>query len=79
MDTDSFLVNFDGVDVYKEVKEGKLRDQMNFSNFPVNHELYGITRKGELGLFKSETADIPIAEAICLALKCYNILLDYRK
>ena len=33
-------------------------------------------RKGELGLLKSETADIPIREAVALQAKCYSVLLD---
>ena len=35
MDTDSFLLNFEGVDVYKEMEEGKLKDWMALSNFSV--------------------------------------------
>ena len=49
---------------------------MDLSNSPVNHELYDNTRRGELGLLKSEMADIPIAEAICQTPKFYSILLD---
>ena len=76
MDTVSFLLNFEGVDVYKEIKEGKPKELMDLSNFLVDHELHDNTRKGELGILKSETPNIPIAEAICLAPKCYSILLD---
>ena len=79
MDTDSFLLNFEGVDVYKEMKTGLISQHMDFSNFPVDHELYDDTRKGQLGLLKSETAERPIVEAICLAPKCYSILQDNGK
>ena len=72
-------MKFEGVGVYKQMKEGKLEDYMNLSKFPLSKELYDNTRIGQLGLFKSETADIPIAEAINLAPNRYSILLDNGK
>ena len=45
MDTYSFLLNLEGVDVYKEMKEAKHKDFMDLCNFPVNHELYDNIRK----------------------------------
>ena len=60
MDTESFLLNFEGVDVYKKMKTGLISQHMDFSNFPVDHELYDNTCKGQLGFLKSETAEGPI-------------------
>ena len=53
MDTDSFLLNLDGVDVYKDIKEGKLKDCMDLSNFPFKHEFCDNTRKVQPGLLSS--------------------------
>ena len=81
MHTDSFLLQFKNVDLHKETKSGGLKHLMDFSNFPDDHDLYSDQMKGYLGRLKSETADIPIVEAICLVLKAYSILLagDTRK
>ena len=48
---------------------------MDFSNYPREHALYDESRKGKLGLLKSETADVYPSEIICLQPKCYSILL----
>ena len=76
MDTDSFLLNFDGIDILDEVAKGPLANYMDLSNFDVNHPSYNNANKGKLGLLKSETGSIPLKEAICLQPKCYSILLD---
>ena len=76
MDTDSFLLDFKNVDVYKEMQSGALKEHLDLSNFPTDHYLYSGQNKGKLGLLKSETADNPISEVICLAQKCYSVLLE---
>ena len=76
MYTDSFILNFEGIDVYKEIKEGLFSKHIDLSNFSDNCNLYSDENKGQLGLLKSDAADIPIVEAICLAPKCYSILQD---
>ena len=51
---------------------------MNLSNFPPGHDLYHNSRKGQLGLLKSQTGHVAIKEVICLAPKAYSILsADY--
>ena len=40
MVTDSFLLDFKNVDVYKEMQNGALKEHMDFSKFPTNHFLY---------------------------------------
>ena len=74
MDTDSFLLEFRNVDLHEEMKNGGLKDLMDFSNFPVDHDLYSDQKKGQLGMLKSETADIPIVKAICLDHFPYSVL-----
>ena len=76
MDTDSFLLDFKNVDVYKEMQNGALKEHMDLSNFPTSNPLYSEQNKGKLGLLKSETGDNPISEVICLAPKCYSVLLE---
>ena len=76
MDTDSFLLDFKKVDVYKEMQYSALKEHMDLSNFPNDHHLYSEENKGKLGLLKSKTGDNPILEVICLALKCYSVLFD---
>ena len=76
MDTDSFLLSFKNVDVYEEISNGILSQCIDTSNFPPNHKLFSNENKGKLGLLKSETGDLPIAEAVCLAPKAYSMLLN---
>ena len=76
MDTDSFLLEFKNLDVYEEMAKEPLSDYMDTSNFPKKHPLFNEDNKGKLGLLKSETADIPIVEAICLAPKTYSVHLE---
>ena len=71
MDTDSFLLDFKNVDVYKEMH----KEHMDPSNFPTDYHLYE-ENKGKLGLLKSETGDNPISQVICLAPECYSVLLE---
>ena len=72
----SFLLDFRNVDVYKEMKSGILKEHMNLFNFPIDHSLYSEDNKGKLGLLKPETSDNHISEVVCLAPKCYNVLLE---
>ena len=51
------------------MKNGGLKDLMDFSSFPVDHNLCSDHEKGQLGMLKSETADIPTVEATCLTPK----------
>ena len=66
MDTDNFL--FKNIDVFKEMQNGALMEHMDLSSFPTNYLLYSEENRGKLGLLKPEV--------ICLALKCYNVLLE---
>ena len=74
--TDSFLLDFKNVDVYKEMQNSALKEHIDPSNFPTNNPLYSKEIKGKIGLLKPETGDNPIFEVICLAPKCYSVLLE---
>ena len=76
MDTDSFLINMQNRNFLDEIQKEPLANWMDTSNFPEKHPLYTTKGKGKLGLFKSETAEIPIKEIIALQAKCYSVLLD---
>ena len=75
-DTDSFLLEFQNIDIYSELGKKPLMDYMDTSNFPSDHKLFSNANKGKLGLLKSETADLAIKEAYCLAPKTYSVLLN---
>ena len=75
-DTDSYLLEFQNVDVYSELGKKPLMDYIDTSNFPSDHWLFSVANKGKLGLLKSETADLAIKEVIALQAKCYSVLLN---
>ena len=57
-DTDSFLLDFKNVDVYKEMQNDALKEHVDLSNFPPSNPLYsGEDNKGKLGLLIAETSD----------------------
>ena len=74
-DTDSLLLCFDGLDVLEELGKLPLSMYADTSNFHVDHPLHSEENKGKLGYLKSETGSIPLKESICLACKCYSLLL----
>ena len=76
MDTDSFFLEFKNMDVFNELSKSPLKEHMDLSNFPQDHNLFSNEHKGKLGYLKSETAATPIKEIIALSPKCYSILLD---
>ena len=76
MDTDSFQLNFKGINIRDKSAKDPLAKYMDLSNFNINHPLYNIANKSKLGLLKSETGSITIKEAICLHPKCHSVLLD---
>ena len=50
----------------------KLKDIMDFSNYPQSHPLYSITRKNKLSFFKDETKSDKIKKIVALRSKCYS-------
>ena len=76
-DTDSLVLVFSGFDIYKllETSGNPLEELFDTSNFKLDISKGDPSRKGRLGLLKSETKDIHISEFVCLQPKCYSILL----
>ena len=75
LDTDSFRLKCNGIDLFDEVAKGPLAKFRDLSNCDINHASYNVANKDKLGLLKSETGSIPMQETICLKLKCYSALL----
>ena len=78
-DTDSFILGFKCQDIYQEMTRSPLKDYLDLSNFPRDHQIYDGTKKGQLGLLKSETAHIHIKELRALKAKMYCLSLDREK
>ena len=72
-DTDSFIVQVETDDVYKDMLENK--NLYDFNNYPINHPNYDITNKKVLGKFKDELNSLIITEFIGLKPKMYSF--DY--
>ena len=73
-DTDSFIFSLElDQNLHDELKYGPMSSYLDFSNFPPDHPLYDITKKGKLGLLKSETGAKIIKECVVLKPKMYSI------
>ncbi|XP_069936724.1 uncharacterized protein [Cherax quadricarinatus] len=77
-DTDSYIFSLKCKDLYTELKSEPLLGYMDFSNFSPEHPLYDDSRKGELGLLKSEMCDKHISELIALKAKMYSVKIAGR-
>ena len=71
MDTDSFIISIETSDILKELA-GPLKNSIDFSNFPVEHNLYNEQDKGKLGKLKLETGINPILEFVGVKPKAYS-------
>lgn len=56
-------------------KREPLSKLVDFPNFPKTHPLYDNSRRGQLGLLKSEVGDREIMEVIVLQAKSYSVQL----
>ena len=74
-DTDSFILKLQCDDLEEEYKKEPLKSLIDFSNFPKSHQLHNDSRRGELGLLKSEIAEKQIEEVIALQAKSYSLKL----
>lgn len=77
-DTDSFVLEINSDEDYVTCMR-KIEREMDFSNYPLNHDLYGTTNKGVVGKFKDETAGHRITEFIALRAKMYSYLLEQKE
>ena len=69
-DTDSFIIQVETDDIYKDMLEDK--NLYDFSEYPTNHPSYDITNKKVLMKFKDEMKSLIIAEFIGLKPKMYS-------
>ena len=71
-DTDSFVIQVETNDIYKDMLENK--NLYDFSDYPINHTNYDITNKKVLGKFKDELNSLIISEFIGLKPKMYSFV-----
>ena len=70
-DTDSFLINIETKDVYKDMRDNK--ELFDFSNYPVDHPNYSTENKKVVGLFKDESAGECLEKFVGLKSKMYSL------
>ncbi|XP_069160334.1 uncharacterized protein [Procambarus clarkii] len=73
-DTDSYLIELSCPNAFEELNKLPLSQHMDFSNFPPENPYFNDSRKGQLGLLKSEVGAKIIKELIALKPKMYSIL-----
>lgn len=71
-DTDSLCYDIRTDDIYKDIQKDK--SQFDLSNY--TNEYKDNTNKKVLGMFKDETAGVPIKEFIGIKSKMYSLLID---
>ena len=69
-DTDSFIIEVETDDIYKDMYENK--NQYDFSEYPENHPNFDMSNKKVLGKFKDELKSKIITEFIALKPKMYG-------
>jgi hypothetical protein len=70
-DTNSFCINIETEDVYKDMRENP--ELFDFSNYPTNHPNYSTANKKIVGKFKDETAGGCVEKFIGLKSKMYSL------
>nr|XP_045586319.1 uncharacterized protein LOC123748172 [Procambarus clarkii] len=73
-DTDSYIIQLTCRDAFEELNKAPLIRHIDFSNFPEDHSLYSIARKGKLGLLKSEVGSKIITQLVALKPKMYSLV-----
>ena len=69
-DTDSFIIEVETDDMYKDMYENK--NQYDFSEYPENHHNFDMSNKKVLGKFKDELKSKIITEFMALKPKMYS-------
>ena len=69
-DTDSFIIEVETDDIYKDMNENK--NQYDFSEYPKNHPNFDMSNKKVLGKFKDELNSKIITEFVALKPKMYS-------
>ena len=69
-DTDSFIIEVETEDVYKDMSE--MKEYFDFSDYPKDHFLYDETNKKKVGYFKDELNGKILVEYVGLKPKQYS-------
>ena len=73
-DTDSFVTHIETDDVFKDFRE--IGENMDFSDYPVDHPNHSTANKKRIGKFKDEVNGKIISEFIGLKPKMYAMQMD---
>jgi hypothetical protein len=73
-DTDSLILHIQTDDVYDDLLE--IKDQLDFSDYPIYHKCYDKTNKKVIGKFKDESNGKIITEFVGLRSKMYSYIVD---
>lgn len=71
-DTDSLLYHVHRDDIYEDM--AKNSHHFDFSNYDKDHPLYDATNARKPGIFKDETAGIPMQQFVGIRSKMYSTL-----
>ena len=71
-DTDSFILQVETDDVYKDIKD--IQSQYDRSNYNNKHFLFSNENKKVLSKFKDELGGVPISEYVGLRRKMYSVI-----
>jgi len=75
-DTDSFLFKTKKTRPLRK----KIKNYMDFSNYPTNHKLFTNKNKAKLGFFKDELGGkLSVSEFVGLRAKCYSLKMEEKK
>lgn len=77
-DTDSFLFEIHTENLYKDFGN-VFKKYFDFSNYPIDHELYDTSKQKQIGYFKDEYASKIVDEFIALKSKLYSIKYEDTK
>ncbi|MCG7891854.1 MAG: hypothetical protein N0C80_16560 [Candidatus Thiodiazotropha endolucinida] len=72
-DTDALIMNITTKDIYEDMK--KIKDELDTSDYPEDHDLYSIDNKKTIGKFKDELNGKIMNEAVFLRSKAYSYTL----
>ena len=73
-DTDSFFLNIETEDVYKDMK--LMQDDLDTNNYSSDHFLYSTKNKKVIGKFKDELGGRIMSELVFLRSKAYAYLIE---
>lgn len=73
-DTDSLFYEIKTNDLNGDLE--KIKDQMDFSDYPEEHPLHDVSNKKVIGKFKDECNSLPISEFVGIKSKMYSFIVN---